>query len=57
MFVDATEKKVMQTLKVFFEIEQGNRVTMFNISGLVSKVERDFKESVYIEPEDKKKGK
>jgi len=57
MFIDNTKGKVMNSLKLFFQYEQGNRVTIFNMTGLISKIERDFKEGAYIESNDKKEGK
>jgi len=57
MFIDDIKPKIMQTLRLFFELEQGNRVTIFNTSGLVSRIERDFKESEYIESDKQKKRK
>lgn len=56
MYNDQIKDKIIATVKLFFQYEQGNRVTIFNISGLFAKIDKDFKESVHIESKKGKKG-
>lgn len=53
-YSEDTKSKIMEVLKLFFQLEQGNRVTIFNTSGLVTKVEQTFRE---CEQKSDKKGK
>lgn len=42
MYIDQTKDKIMEVLRLFLQHEQGNRVTIFNINGLVNRLDRIF---------------
>lgn len=44
MYISESKDRVIQVLRMFLQHDQGNHVTIFNIAGLIGRIEMVFKE-------------
>jgi len=47
-FKHGTQKAIAELLQQFYEAEQGNRVTIFSVMGLVTQTNKIFRDNIVI---------